>query len=95
MKTVCAFGPPQATPQATPQVEKVLRFCAEPLSREELQQGLKIQDRKYLRESFLRPALVHGLIGLTIPDKPNSPLQKYRRTEKGLHYLELKGSEET
>jgi ATP-dependent DNA helicase RecG len=78
---------PQATPQATPQVEKLLRCCHEPLSREELQQELKIHDRKYFRETFLRPALISGFIELTIPDKPNSPLQKYRITEEGRTFL--------
>jgi len=83
---------PQATPQVTPQVEKLLRFCREPLSREELQQGLKIQDRKYFRETFLRPALAAGFIELTIPDKPKSPLQKYRLTETGRIFLGQKDS---
>lgn len=84
--------PPQATPQATPQVEKLLQYCNEPLSREELQQALKIQDRKYFRKTFLRPALEDGFIELTIPDKPNSPLQKYRLTEKGRAFLDLKAA---
>ncbi len=79
---------PQATPQVTPQVEKLLRFCSEPLSRGELQQGFKIHDRKYFRETFLRPALIDGLIEPTIPEKPKSPLQKYRLTEKGRFFLE-------
>ena len=32
------------------------------------------------RESYLRPALDLGLIEMTIPDKPRSSAQKYRRT---------------
>ena len=83
---------PKLTPQATPQVEKLLQYCNEPLSREELQQALKIQDRKYFRKTFLRPALEDGFIELTIPEKPNSPLQKYRLTEKGWAFFDLKAA---
>ncbi len=83
---------PQATPQATPQVAKLLQVCLEPRSREELQQDLKIQDRKYFRKTFLNPALTAGFIELTIPDKPNSPLQQYRLTEEGRIFLEQKDS---
>jgi predicted HTH transcriptional regulator len=48
-----------------------------------IQTELKLQDRKYLRESYLQPALNKGLIEMTLPGKPNSRYQKYRLTEKG------------
>ena len=81
-------SPPQATPQATPQVKKLLQYCFEPCSRDELQQRLKIKNVKYFRETYLRPALTAGFIALTLPEKPNSPLQKYRLTEKGQELIE-------
>jgi predicted transcriptional regulator len=31
----------------------------------------------------IEPLLVDGLIEMTVPDKPNSKLQKYRLTAKG------------
>ncbi len=39
------------------------------------------------RENYRQPAVAAGLIELTIPDKPNSRLQKHRLTEKGRRRL--------
>ena len=36
-----------------------------------------------MRENYITPALKTGLIEYTIPDKPNSRLQKYRLTTAG------------
>ena len=44
---------------------------------------LGLKDRKHFVESYLQPALTQGMIALTIPDKPNSRLQKYRLTQAG------------
>ncbi len=73
----------QVTPQVTPQVERILSSLVGEMSREELQTSLRLQDRKSFRELYLAPALAEGLIEMTIPDKPNSRLQKYRLTVKG------------
>ncbi|MGL4209466.1 MAG: Fic family protein, partial [Candidatus Adiutrix sp.] len=50
------------------------------MSREELQTALGLKDRKSFGEHYLKPALGAGFIEMTIPDKPNSRLQKYRPT---------------
>lgn len=73
---------PQVTPQVTPQVdfttaEKILEFCSIPRSRAELLEHLKLSDRKNLRTKYLNPLLASGKLKMTIPDKPNSRLQKY------------------
>lgn len=36
-----------------------------------------------LRKLYIKPALQSGLIELTVPDKPKTPKQQYRLTEKG------------
>ena len=60
------------------------------MSREELQGILRLQDRKSFRERYPRPTLADGLIEMTIPDKPNSRLQRYRLTDKGRQWLHLR-----
>ena len=77
------------TPQVTPQVELLLEALNDEMTREALQGVLGLQDRKSFRERYLLPALAEGLIEMTLVDKPNSRLQKYRLTEQGtkLKYL--------
>lgn len=53
------------------------------MSRQDIQEKLNLSDRKNLRDNYLKPALDLGLIEMTIPDKPNSRLQKYRLVNKG------------
>jgi ATP-dependent DNA helicase RecG len=55
----------------------------EPLGNEDIRSAFELKSRRRLRETYLGPALSEGLIQYTIPDKPNSSLQKYRLTEKG------------
>jgi ATP-dependent DNA helicase RecG len=52
-------------------------------SRDELQELLGLSDRKYFRKLYVYDALKSGMIEMTLPEKPNSPNQKYRLTKKG------------
>ena len=74
---------PQVALQVTPQVEHLLAVLQSEMSREELQALLGLQDRKSFRERYLQPALAQGLIEYSLPDKPNSRLQKYRLSALG------------
>lgn len=82
---------PQVSPQVTPQVGELLAAIRGEMGREALQSALGLSDRKSFRERYLKPALVDGLIEMTIPDKPNSRLQKYRLTDKGRQWLTQHG----
>ncbi len=75
----------QATMQATMQAEKVLQFCIEPRSRNEIQSFLDLKNRDYFRKEILNPLIKEGKLALTIPDKPKSPKQRYitRNEHKG------------
>ncbi len=57
------------------------------MTRQELQKKLELKGRANFEERYLRPAIENGLIEHTIPDKPNSRLQKYRLTKQGAEYL--------
>jgi len=81
---------PQATPQVTPQVEKLLGVLQGEMSREQIMDALVLRDRKYVIKDYLQPAVEAGFIEMTLPEKPNSPLQKYRLTAKGLEILKKK-----
>ncbi|MCC5788384.1 MAG: transcriptional regulator, partial [Opitutales bacterium] len=69
--------------QVTTQVRALLKEVNTELSREELQSRMNLSDRHNFKRLYLVPALEAGLIERTIPEKPNSRLQKYRLTEKG------------
>ena len=68
------------TMQATMQddrTKKILYFCKEPRTREEIQKHIGIQNRDYFRKEILNPLIIKKLLFLTIPDNPKSPKQKY------------------
>ena len=80
----------QDTTQVNPQdnrYNKILSFCKEEKSREEIQKYISINNRDYFRKHILTPLIENGLLELTIPDKPTSRNQKYRTTKKGIEYL--------
>ena len=52
----------------------------EALSREELMLRMGLADKWHFLKAYLEAALDSGLIERTIPEKPNSRLQKYRKS---------------
>lgn len=77
-------------PPVAPPVERLLALLAEKeeLSNTNIREHLKLRDRAHVREHYIDPALTQGLIEYTIPDKPNSRLQKYRLTVAGKAWLQ-------
>ncbi len=72
------------TGEVTGEVMKLLEILAPgPLGRVDAQSALQLQSQANFRDRYLSPALEAGLIERTIPDKPNSRLQKYRLTARG------------
>ena len=81
MKSIWCFG--VSTDQDSDQDEPVNKLLDalgnEVLSASELMKRLNLSHRQTFRQNYLTPALEKGLIERTIPDKPNSKNQKYRR----------------
>jgi len=70
----------QVTMQATMQDERVksiIEFCKNPKTRAEIQEFLKLENRDYFRKEILKPLLEKEILVPTIPNKLNSPNQKY------------------
>lgn len=70
----------QDTDQVSDQVKSLLdALGSRTLSASELMDAMNLTHRPSFRKNYLSPALQLGLIEMTIPDKPNSRNQKYRR----------------
>ena len=77
----------QVSDQVSDQVKLLLNIFKteeKPLSLVEIMQKLGLSHKASFRKHYLIPTLEKNLVEMTIPDKPNSRLQKYRLTPKGL-----------
>ena len=78
----------QDTQQVTDQVEQLVAELTGEMSRASIQARLELKDRPHFIESYLKPAVEAGLIEMTLPDKPTSRHQRYRRTSRGETFVE-------
>lgn len=91
-------GTPQVTDPATDPVNMFVHTLLVQLkegekSISELLKDMGLTHKKSFRDTYLHPALDAGLIERTIPDKPNSRLQKYRLTKQGRNTLSTLNSD--
>ena len=61
--------------------EQILKFCAVPHTRMEIQEYVGIKNRSYFQKEVLKPLLDSGALCLTLPDKPQSKNQRYIATK--------------
>ena len=86
-RTACPAGPVsyQAASDAadSPCVERLLECMAPGVSYSAVQllTLLGLKSRQTLRMHYLDPAIQEGLVEMTIPEKPSSRNQRYRRTQ--------------
>ena len=64
--------------QAGSTEERIVSFCREPKSKEEISEFLNIKSSNYVVLRYLKPLVGEGKLILTIPEKPKSKFQKYR-----------------
>jgi predicted HTH transcriptional regulator len=68
-----------ASEQVTEQVKKLIQVLSNnTLSTNEIMQFLGLKHRPTFLYDYLKSALDYGFVEMTLPDKPNSSLQKYR-----------------
>ena len=73
----------QVTDQVTEHVQQLVVALTGEMSRAELQKALRLRHRRHFATVYLQPALKAELVEMTLPDKPNSQNQRYRRTADG------------
>ena len=82
----------QVAIQVTVQVAAVLEAARTPTTRAELQQAAGVANRPHFSTAYLAALVRAGWLEMTIPDKPNSRLQRYRTTASGLQALAARTS---
>lgn len=65
----------------------IIKYCLTPHSLKEIMNHMGLRHRQTFLPNYIKPLLERGFLELTIPEKPNSPNQKYRTTEKGRQLL--------
>jgi len=72
----------------------VLELCWNDCAIADLLEFFKRTNRTKFRDQLVNPLLEKGLIEMTIPDKPKSPQQRYRLTQKGKNIRVITGDAE-
>ena len=81
----------QVTPQVTPEIFRMLAAIDGEMTRAEIMVALGLRNTKHFRTHYQQAAVFSQLIEMTIPNKPNSRLQKYRLTQAGRRLLVGRG----
>ncbi|MBU1121169.1 MAG: putative DNA binding domain-containing protein [Candidatus Omnitrophica bacterium] len=77
------------------EVKEVLSFCSSERRIADIQQKMKWTNRTKFRNKYINPLLKEGLLTMSILEKPNSPLQKYKTTQAGKVLLGKAGHKKT
>lgn len=64
-------------------IKELLQFCVQPRLKTEIAEFMGVKTLYYAMKKYVNPLLERGELAMTIPDKPQSKLQKYYTT--GLH----------
>ncbi len=63
----------------TEKVNDIIAFCSVPRSMTEIMDHIGMKHRYNVKHRYLDPLIESGFLEMTIPDKPNSRSQKYKR----------------
>ena len=67
----------QVSDQVNYDIEKILKFMEIPRSLVEIMSQTPYSSRVHFMKKVLKPLIMDGIVIRTVPDKPNSPKQKY------------------
>ena len=70
------------------EVKDLLNYCSEPKGIADILGKFERTDRTKFKNKYINPLLREGFLGMTQPQKPNSPNQKYVTTDTGKQLLE-------
>lgn len=77
----------EVTMEVTMEVAALLNAIDGVMSRQELQAAMSLKNADHFRKAYILPAIAAGVLEMTLPEQPNSRLQRYRLTNKGLQWL--------
>ena len=72
------------------EMEPLIKKMVDFVSAKDLREAMGWKDSTKFKKKFLNPLIECGLVELSNPDKPTSPSQRYRLTERGRALLEGK-----
>ena len=72
---------PKLNTRYIPIAEQIISYCSEPHSIQEIMGIVRQTNRSRFKKNIINPLLEEGILFMTIPDKPNSPLQQYCTTK--------------
>jgi len=76
----------QVSGQVAEGIKRVVLVLEDEMKSAEIQEALQLKHREYFRNNYLEPAINEEFVEMLIPEKPNSPIQKYRLTAKGVEF---------
>jgi ATP-dependent DNA helicase RecG len=85
----------EVTTEVTMEVAALLNVVAGEMSRQELQVAMGLKNAEHFRKAYVLPAIAAGCLEMTLPEQPNSRLQRYRLTATGQHWLQANSQRST
>lgn len=75
------------TMEVTMEVAALLRVVDGAMTRLEMQTAMRLKNADHFRKAYVLPSITAGGLEMTLPDQPNSRLQRYRLTDQGRQWL--------
>ena len=76
----------EVTMEVAMEVAALLKVVEGEMSRQELQTAMTLKNADHFRKAYILPAIAAEVLEMTLPGQPNSRLQRYRLTSKGLQW---------